>query len=91
MSNSRVPPKSKAPHLAGELPAQAEEPFVARISTTWHRKHQPEFWCDAPNLGQWQEILVRNLPFWQEKIAELNRFLRGSLGLLRFLSDVATA
>jgi hypothetical protein len=76
-------PKAK-PLALPEVSAQARSHFVARVFDDVAQKHQPEFWCIAPNMRQWQKILLRNLPFWQEKIAELNRFLRSVVVLTGF-------
>ena len=83
MSSGRVLQK-QSPSLCRKFSAQARSHFVARVFDDVAQKHQPEFWCIAPNMRQWQKILLRNLPFWQEKIAELNRFLRSVVVLSGF-------
>jgi hypothetical protein len=83
MSSGRVLQK-QSPSLCRKFSTQARSHFVARVFDDVAQKHQPEFWCIAPNMRQWQKILLRNLPFWQEKIAELNRFLRSVVVLAGF-------
>jgi hypothetical protein len=54
---------------------EAQEPDEGREFRRRGTTHQPEPENAMPQpLGSKQEILFRNLVFWQEKIAGLNRF-----------------